>query len=161
MPFTPAPEEGIDDRAAAALQHQRSLMLQAVKYAGQVRADEPVPLLLGDLDGLLDGLLDFRVVEGDVEPPEGLDGLSQRRLDALAAGDVAAQCQRPAAFLLDGVGDLASLILGEIGKGDGGAASSERQCGRAPDPSRCASHESDLAGKALSFVRADRRGLGG
>jgi hypothetical protein len=71
MPLTPAPEEVFTMAPPPLLEHERDLVFHAEEDATEVDVDDPVPLLLGDVGGRRDRLLDAGVVEGDVESPEG------------------------------------------------------------------------------------------
>jgi hypothetical protein len=56
---------GVDDRAAAVLEHELDLVPHAHEGAAEVDRHEAIPLVLADLGGRLDRLLDARVVERD------------------------------------------------------------------------------------------------
>src|SRR5256886_14408345 len=77
----PGTRGGVHDRTAALLEDQRDLILHAQEYAAEIYVEDPVPLLLVQFRGRCQCLLFHAgVVEGEVQPPERLDGLVQGRL---------------------------------------------------------------------------------
>ncbi|MDF2977597.1 MAG: hypothetical protein K0S40_2325 [Actinomycetospora sp.] len=84
-----------------AAQHQLDLAPHGQEDAAEVDRDEPVELVVGDLDDRLAGLLDAGVVDRDVEPPEALDHGRERGVDVLGARHVATQGEGLPAVRLD------------------------------------------------------------
>ena len=136
---------GVDDRAAAVLEQQRDLVLQAQEHAFEVDGDDPVPFLFGDLGGRLGLLLGAGVVEGVVQAPEPLHCLGKRGLHVRAASHVAADGEGLAAEDLDHPDRVLAALLVDVGDHDVGAFTGERQCGGAADAAGRAGHERDLA----------------
>ena len=92
--------------------------------------------------------LDAGVVVGEVEVPEGLDGLGDERLAVGGDGDVAGHEDGVAALLLDEAHRLLAVLpaRGEVGdEHAGGALARERQRGGAPDAARRPRHQPRLA----------------
>jgi hypothetical protein len=136
---------GVDDRAAAAGQHERDLVLHGDEHATEVDRHQAVPLRRRDRVGRLDRLLDARVVEGDIQAAEALDGRVERRPQLVVVGHVAGHRQRLAAGLLDQPRRLAVAVLRNIGHGDRRTLGGERQGGGAADAARRAGDEGDPA----------------
>jgi hypothetical protein len=105
-PFDAGARGGVDDRAAALLEHEPDLVFQTHEHAAQIDGEDPVLLVLAGLGGWLGSLLDAGVVEGDVEAPEFVDRGLERGLHVLRAGHVTADRDRAAAGLLDQAGRL-------------------------------------------------------
>ncbi len=144
----------VDDRAAALLEDQRNLVLHAQEDAAEVDVDDPVPLLLVVLRGRSRlPRLDARVVEGEVQPPESLNGLGQGRLHVLGPRHVAPDGERPPALLLDQAGRLLVALLGHVGGHHAGPLAGERQRRRAADAARGPGHERDLSRETPVPVR--------
>ncbi|MDQ0764494.1 hypothetical protein QF027_007129 [Streptomyces canus] len=76
-------------------------MLHTEEHPGQADPDDTVPLVLRDVRGRRDRLLDAGVVERRVQSSERLDGVAQGRRDVVFTGDVAGEGQCPAARFLD------------------------------------------------------------
>ncbi len=92
----------VDDRAASLLEERRDLVLHAQENAAEVDVDNAVPLLLLVLRGRnCLPRLDARVVEGEVQPPESLNGLVQRSLHLLGPRHIAPDGDRPTAEFFD------------------------------------------------------------
>ena len=60
---------GVNDRAAALVEHDRYLLLHAQPDALEIDVDDPVPVLLADLMGRRLSRFDAGVVVGHVKPP--------------------------------------------------------------------------------------------
>ena len=75
----------------------------------------------------LGSVLDAGVVEGDVEAPERVDGLSSAASTSSDAGHVAPDGERLAAGLLDHPRRFAVGVLGDVGDDDAGALARERE----------------------------------
>ena len=95
------------------------------------------------------GLLDAGVVEGHVQPAEGVDRRVQGGLDVFGAGDVAAHGDGLAAGLLDQACRLGVGLLVDVGDHHAGALTGERLGGGAADACGGSGDEGDLAGEAV------------
>jgi hypothetical protein len=149
-PLTPAPDEGVDDHAAPVPEHELDLVLHAQEGAAEVDRHEAVPLAVADLASRLDRLLDTRVVEGDVQATEPLDGGLQRRFDVLAAHDVARHRKGLAACLLDHAGRLLIALSCNVGDHHARPFAGERQGGRATDAAGRSGDERDFPVEAAA-----------
>jgi hypothetical protein len=92
------------------LEHQRNFVLHAQEHAAEIDVDDPVPLLLRDI-GRRFLLFDTGVVEGDVQPPEGLDGTVQGRLHILSSCHVARDGERAPAEFFDPARHLPDVLF--------------------------------------------------
>src|SRR5262249_12290403 len=113
--------------------------------AAVVGVDDPVPIRLVVLRGR--SCLrrqDPRIVEGEVQPPERLDGLVQSRLHVLGPRHVAPDGERPPALFLDHADRFLVALFRHVSHHHAGTLARERQRRRAADAARCPSHESDL-----------------
>ena len=72
--FDPGARGGVHDRAASLLEHQGDLVLHAQEHTAEVDVDDSVPLLFREVCYRRRRVFDTRVVEGEIEAPEGLDG---------------------------------------------------------------------------------------
>jgi hypothetical protein len=145
---TPAPEEVVDDGAAAALEHEGNLVLHGQEHSAQADREDPVPQLLVDVGQGGVGLFHAGVVEGHVEASEGMHGGVEGCLDRVAGGDIADHGERPAAGGLDQSRGLLDRVLLDVGDRHGGAFTSERHGGGAADAAAGAGDEGDLVGEA-------------
>src|SRR5437660_4996363 len=128
----PGTRGGVHDRPAALLEDQGDLILHAQEDAAEIDVEDPVPLLLVQFRGRCQFLLfDAGVVEGEVQPPEHLNGLFQGRPHVLGPRHVAPDGERPAALLLDHANRLLVARLGHIGDHHAGPLAGERQRRRA------------------------------
>jgi len=145
---------GVHDRPAALLEDQRDLVLHAQEYAAEVDVDDPVPLLLVVVCGWSRRpRLDARVVEGEVQPPEGFGGLGEGRLHVLGPRHVAADGERPPALFLNHADRFLVALFRHIGSHHAGPLSRERQRRRAADAARGPGHERNLSREVLVPVR--------
>ena len=96
--------------------------------------------------------LNARVVEGDIEPAESLDGPVQRRLHVLNSRHVTSDSQRAIAVLLDHARRLLVAPLRYNRDDDARSCSSEPQRRRAANPARGAGHECHLSREASRFA---------
>ena len=95
------PEGGdVHDPAAPAPEHVPPEDLAGAEGPGQVRVEDPVPLLLGDVERRRP-LRAGGAVHEDVDPPERGDARREGRLERGAVGDVGYDAERPAAEALD------------------------------------------------------------
>ncbi len=130
--------------ALIVLEHELDLVLHAQESAAEVDCHEAVPLVVADLGGRLDRLLDARVVEGDVQATESLHRGVQCRFDVVGARDVAGHGERLAASLLDHASRLLVAVGCDVGDHDAGTFAPERQCGGAADAAGRSGDERDL-----------------
>ena len=124
--FDPGARGGVHDRAAPLLEHQRNFVLHAQEHAAEVDGDDPVPLLLRDIGRRRCRLFDTGVVEGDVQPPEGLDSLVQRALHVLGVRHVARDGERPPVSLFDHARRFLTALFRNVGGHHAGALARER-----------------------------------
>jgi hypothetical protein len=97
-------------------------------------------------------LLGAGVVEGDVEAPECVDGLLERRLHVLRTGHVTPDGDRAPAGLLDQAGRFLVGFLREVGDDHAGARARKRQRRGTADAARRTRHECRLARKAPLLI---------
>jgi hypothetical protein len=97
-------------------------------------------------------LLGAGVVEGDVEAPERVDGLLERRLYVLRPGHVTADGDRAPAGLPDQAGGFLVGLRREVGDDHAGAGARERQRRGAADAARRTGDEGGLAREAPVLV---------
>ena len=108
--------------ARAAGAHGAEAVLDAERRAEEVDVEHLADLVGLDL-GEQAGDLDAGVVDQDVEAAEVLDGLADRPLPAVVAGDVEGD---EAVLLAETLGDRAAGLLLEVGDDDGGAGVGQR-----------------------------------
>jgi hypothetical protein len=141
---------GVHERTAALLEHERDLVLHAQEHAAKADPDDAVPFGLADLGDRLDGLFDAGVVEGQIEPPELVDGRLKRRLHILRTRHVARDRESPSAGFFDQTGRFLVARVRDVGDHDAGALTREGQRGGAADAARRARDERHLASEARS-----------
>src|SRR6185437_5861464 len=125
---------GVHDRAASLLEHERDLVLHAKEYAAEVDVDDPFPLVqvvVRSRSGL--PRLNARVIEGEIQAPEGFDGLIQSRLHVLDPRHVAPDVDRLAPLFFDDVGRFLVLLFGNVGHSHTRSFASKRQRRSATD----------------------------
>jgi hypothetical protein len=93
----------------------------------------------------------------DVQTAEAPDRRVERRLDVVAAGDVAGHGERSAAGLLDHPGGFAVAVGGDVGDDDARPLSGEGERRRAADAAGRSGDERDLADEARILTRGDHR----
>lgn len=106
----------VDDAAAALPQHDRAGGLAADERAGQVHADNPIPLLQAQLLGRL-GDVDPGVVHEHIERARRLERQVAQRLHLLRVGDVAAGRDGRAAALsiVARMSSSATSVISQVG----------------------------------------------
>ena len=132
------------------LEHELDFALHAQEDAAEVDRHEVVPLVVADLGGRLDRLLDARAVERDVEATEPLNAGLQRRLDVVAACDVAGHGERLAALGLDHAGRLPVAFGCDVGDHEARALAREGEGGGAADAAGRSGDERDLPVEAAA-----------
>jgi hypothetical protein len=123
--------------------------------AAQVDRRQAVALIVADLVGRLDRLLDAGVVEGDVQATQPLDAGAQRRLDVVGPRYVAGDGERLAANLLDQLRRLLVAVGGDVGDYDACALAGEGEGGGASDAVGRSGDERDLACEAPVLARGE------
>jgi hypothetical protein len=139
------PRGCVDDPASCALfDHLAGGLAAAEEDAAQVHLDEPVPRLGARIDHGADRDRP-RVVDHDVEPPEGGNRSLHRPLDVALVGDVAGDPDRMT-FVLRNLVDGACDRLGmQRQHADRRTLVGEATRDRVADPARASGHQGDLA----------------
>ena len=144
---------GVHDRAAALLEHQRDFVLHAQEHAAEVDADDPVPLLLGEIGRSRDRLFDAGVVEGEVEAPECLDRLVESSPHVVGPRHVAPDGERAPAEFFDHAGCFLIPPFGNITHHHARALAGKRQRRRTADAGRRAGEERRLPRECSVLIR--------
>jgi hypothetical protein len=139
----------VDDRPAAAGEHGRDLVPQAVPHAGEVHVERAVPVVLGILGGARVDAAHAGGVDGQIEPAEaahrGVDHLG----DVVGAPHVGVHGDGRAAGLAHEAQRLAEHRGLDVGDDERGAAARQRQRGGAADARGAAGDHGDLPGEFL------------
>src|SRR5438309_2033556 len=143
--FDPSARRGVDDGAAALVEHQWDFVLHAQKNAAKINVNNSVPLLFRDVCHGLDGVFDTRIVEREIQPPERLDGRVQGLPYVLVPRHVTSEGERMPAEILDHAGCFLIILFGNVSHYHARALAGKRQRRRAADAVRCTGHERDLS----------------
>ena len=116
-------------------------MFHAEPHAGQVGRNNPVPVLLAALGGLLDIPLDTGVVQGAVQTAIGAHGLLDQGGHLRRLGDIGTNEPRRSAGRLDHTDRLLSAVLIHVGNNNPGAFSGKNHRRGAPNARAATSHQ--------------------
>src|SRR5579883_1279848 len=133
----------VDDAARARLHHRRQRLLDAEMRAGEVGANDGIPVLLFHAHGqAIAG--DGGVVDENIEPAEFLEDLLEAGFDLFGLGDIHFDREGFAAARGDFGGQRGELFFVASGNGDLGAGLGESQSGVPADSLRRTGDDSDL-----------------
>src|SRR5215213_3469185 len=115
-------------------------MLHAKKDATQIDVHDSIPLLLRDVGRGLNGVFDPRIVEGEVQPPEGFARRPQRPLYILAAPDVAYNRECLSAEFPNHARCFLILLFGNVSDDHARTLARKRKCSCASNAVRCSGY---------------------
>ena len=123
-------------------EHERDLVFHAEEDAAEVDIDDPVPLLQVVVRnrGRIPWL-NARVIEGEIQAPEGVDGLVQSCLHVLGSCHVAPDGKGSPALLLNQAGRFLISLFGNVGQSHARSFASKRQRGSAADAASGSGYE--------------------
>src|SRR5439155_23617112 len=159
MPMTPAPEEVFTIAPPPCLSMRGISYFMERKTPREVDLDDPVPLLQVVVRGRSRlPRLNARVIEGEIQAPEGFDGLVQSRLYVPGPCHVAPDGERPAALFLDHAGRSLVILFGNVGHHHARSFTSKRHRSRTTDAAASRScHKCHFS--CQSFIHLSRHKL--
>jgi hypothetical protein len=150
----PAERRAVHDRAAALRAHLAQLVLHARPDAAQVDRGDAIEVL-GRLVGRIGQTEhDAGVVEGHVEPTEGVHDAVDEAGDLVLVGHVAGDAERLMAGGGQLVGGSRERVLVDVGERDGGAGRGEGPRGVEPHTGTRAGDQCDLAVEVVRRVHS-------
>src|SRR5215469_3984979 len=137
----------VDDAAAMALfDHFPGGQLAAEEGALDIHAHDQVELVFGGTQEVSAGL-HAGIVDHDIQPSEGFDGVVDKRLDIVDDTDVALHDLGSAATLLDLLkGILGGVLVVMVIDGHGGAGAGQRHADGMPNAAVAPSYNSYAVG---------------